>query len=218
MNIDKQEEFEWVQEEGIMESGAFDSFAGIGHIDPEDIRETSASRNAEKYWTACAGTVTNKGEVSMETKSQEGIPVDLKVQVGDKISTILIAVRNAVEAGNMVVFGADQKALKELSNMKNIDKHFVYGKKTGIKTQIHDKDGMYKYPMWVKRRIRSESVNHVPESESSGWREPNKRGKISWGDEKQIKVVSPTNDQECEICDGNLEWNETLWRPFMGQA
>ena len=55
------------------------------------------------------------------------------------------------KAGNMVVFGADRKALRELAESPNLDEHVVYNKKSGIKSKIHEKDGLFVYPIWIKR-------------------------------------------------------------------
>ena len=212
-----QNEFEWVKEEAIMDSGAFDSFVGMKHVDCEDIKETEASKNEEKYWTACDGSIKNKGEVSIKAQSEEGIPVNMNVQVGDKISNILIAVKNAVKAGNMVIFGADMNAIRNLSKLNSIDEHFVYDKRSGLRTQMYEKQGMYRYPMWVKRRVRKESSDGEDES---GWRTPDKKGKISW--DKKVQVVK--DETECSNCMGEScqlgcscgddEW----WTPFQGQA
>ena len=201
------EEFEWVQEESILDSGAFDSFIGMKHVDGEDIKQTHASKNKEKYWTACEGSIQNEGEALINAKSNEGIPIKMKVQVGDKVSRILIAVRNAVKAGNMVVFGASQQALRDLSRCENLEENVIYDKKTGIRTQVYEKDGMYKYPMWIRRRVRKESVNENIGDQESEWQSPNKKGKISWN--KHVTSVEKECQQtDCQVC----------LAPFTGQA
>ena len=45
-------------------------------------------------------------------------------QVGDKLTNMLIAVRRVVESGNMVVFGANMKAIRKLAACEKIGKKY----------------------------------------------------------------------------------------------
>ena len=100
-----EEEHEWVEEEGIVDSGCVENMCGPMHVDEEDIQETVLSKKGKSYWTADGGKVTNKGQVAMTAKSEDGVTVKNTTQVGDNINRILVAVSRAVEAGNMVISG-----------------------------------------------------------------------------------------------------------------
>ena len=98
----------------IVDSGAIDTVCGPAHMDQEDIMETEASKRGMKYCAANGGHIKNMGEGDVKAKSMEGIPLEMKAQVGDKITKMLIAVRRACEAGNMVVFNVDREAIGKL--------------------------------------------------------------------------------------------------------
>ena len=78
------------------------------------------------------------GEGTIKGKSMENIPIDLKMQAGEGITKLLLSVRRAVNAGNQVVFGSN-------------DGHYIQNKKTGAKSKIIDKDGVYRYQFWRKK-------------------------------------------------------------------
>ena len=137
-----------------MDSGAVDTMAGPKHVDAEDIRETEASKRKVRYTSADGGTIENMGEVNIEAESMEGMPVDLTTQVGDKIKSMLVSVKRTTGAGNMVIFGADLTAIRRLARESKLDENIIVNKKTGTKTRMMFKDGLYKYPMWIKRRKR----------------------------------------------------------------
>ena len=54
----------------------------------------------------------------------------------------------------MTIFNADLDAIKEIAKMSQVDENFIYSKKTKKYTRILYKDGLYKLPLWIKRRIR----------------------------------------------------------------
>ena len=91
------------------------------------------------------------GEGDVKAKSEDGIEIDLTAQIGDKIRRMLIAVGRAVDAGNMVVFGADRNALRDLADKKDLSEHVIMSKKTGITSKMQKKDGLFVYPLWIKR-------------------------------------------------------------------
>ena len=92
-----------------------------------------------------------------------------------------------------------QKSLWELSQKPNLGSHFVCNKGTGKVTEMTRENNLLRYPLWVKRRIRSDSVN-------GEWKTPEK-GKIKW------KGIDSVND----YCGNNCEC-EDCWDPFTGQA
>jgi hypothetical protein len=151
----KEEEFEWIKEDAIMDSGTVDTMVGENHVDKEDIRETTASKRGMAYLGAGQERIINKGEALVSAKSESGMAVSMTGQVGDKIKKILISVRKAEEAGNMVIFGADIGAIKKIAQEGRVDKNVIVNVRSGIKTRMVYKDGLYKYPMWIKRRKRA---------------------------------------------------------------
>ena len=49
------------------------------------------------------------------------------------------------------MFGADRKALRELADKKDLSEHVIMSKKTGITSKMEKKDGLFVYPLWIKR-------------------------------------------------------------------
>ena len=76
-----------------------------------------------------------------------------------RLKKMLLAASKAVEAGNMIVFGADLDAIKKLAKEKRLDQHIIMHKATGRQTKMVYKDGLYKLPLWIRRRIRKKSVS-----------------------------------------------------------
>ncbi len=58
---------------------------------------------------------------------------------------------NTYKAGNMVVIGADRDALRALAEKKDLDEHCVMNKKSHVTSKIQFKDGLFVYPIWIKR-------------------------------------------------------------------
>ena len=52
----------------------------------------------------------------------------------------------------MVIFGADIKAIKELARQDKIEPNVIVGIKSGVKSKIQEKNGMYLYLMKIKRK------------------------------------------------------------------
>ncbi len=61
---------------------------------------------------------------------------------------MMIAVRRMVESGNMIIFGADMKAIKALARENKVDENVMVNKKTRMKTAMVFNDVLYKYPLW----------------------------------------------------------------------
>ncbi len=106
---------------------------------------------------------------------------------------MIIAVRRACEAGNMVIFGADMKAIRKLAAKDRVDENIIVNNKTAKTTPMEYKDGLYKYPTWVKRRIRKHTIN---------------------GDDMEVGNCENDSDVECGECDTG--YNGSLWAPFVG--
>jgi hypothetical protein len=158
---EKAQEFKWVKVDAVMDSGAVETMCGKEHLDEEDIAETESSKKGMRYMAADGGFIKNVGEGDVQGKSEEGIPLKLKAQVGDKITKMLIAVKRACEGGNMVMFNVDREALKELVKSDKMDPNMIVNKKTGTRSKINEENGLYTYPIWTRRRIRNETEGKV---------------------------------------------------------
>ena len=96
----------------MIDSGAFDTISPMELVGGNDVRETEMSKNKECY-SACNGTkVKSKGCTTIEAESDEGLKVKFVSQIGEGVKKMLISVRRAVESGNMIIFGANAKAIK----------------------------------------------------------------------------------------------------------
>ena len=98
--------------------------------------------------------IKNIGQGVMDAQDAHGIPLNFTMQVGDRVKRILLSTRRAGEAGNMTIFNADLDAIREIAKQNSVDENFIYSKKTRKSTRILYKDGLYKLPLWIKRRIR----------------------------------------------------------------
>ncbi len=108
-----EEEWETVRVEGLVDSGAIDT------IGPKDLLGAEGKRDDKmmgtKYYDVKGGVITNMGGVRIKGKSDDGVPIELPTQVGDKVRRLLIAINNIVAGGNMVVFGAKRETLRKLA-------------------------------------------------------------------------------------------------------
>ena len=59
------------------------------------------------------------------------------------------------EQGNMVIFNADMKALKEFAKKDSIAKDVIVSNSTGLVSEMVKKRGLYTYPIWVKKNKSS---------------------------------------------------------------
>ena len=126
--------------------------SGLRHIEKGKLRPTTASKGGMNWTAANGGAVKNMGEGEIWGQSQEGLSIAMKTQVGDKISKMLISVSKMGEAGNMIIFNADMSALRTLAQKGKIEENFIYNKKSGISSKINKEGGLYKYPIWIKRK------------------------------------------------------------------
>ena len=132
----------WMEIDAIVDSGAIDTIAPKSMVEGLKIRQTEVSRRNGKYASADGGVIHNLGECDMEGVAEDGTPMKLVTQVGDKVMNMLISVRRMVESGNMVVFGANQQALRKLAACNKIEKNMIVGK-NGKRSEIKDEDGVY---------------------------------------------------------------------------
>ena len=54
----------------------------------------------------------------------------------------------------MVILGANMPAIKKLARMSEIEENLVMDTRTGVRSDIKKKNGMYVYPMTIRRRKR----------------------------------------------------------------
>ena len=148
---------EWVLLKPTVDSGAVDTLTSVKHVKGVKIRETNASRAGMRYTSASKHVIKNLGEAPIQGKGESGENIGMIAQVGDKCHKMLIAVRNCVQAGNMVIFGDDQGAIERLAKSGDVPQHAIINKKTGGKSEIHDENGAYKYHLYVQRPIEGET-------------------------------------------------------------
>ena len=168
MNVSKNEEWECV--DAVMDSGAVETVCGVKTVPENKRRSTKASASGQKYYSADGGKIQNLGEGLITGISDEGHQVQLKAQVGDKLSNLLVSVSNACEAGNMVIFGADREAIRKLSRMEKVPENAVINKKTMTMSQMRKDNGLYKYRIWRKK----EGENRLSTISEEGEREKEK--------------------------------------------
>ena len=128
--------------DAILDSGAVDTIAPKEMIKGNTIRQTDISKRNGKHSSADGGIIQNIGECDIEGVAHDGTEIKLVTQVGDKLTNMLIAVRRVVESGNMVVFGANMKAIRKLAACEKIGENMIVDK-NGRRTVVLDENGMY---------------------------------------------------------------------------
>ena len=135
-----------------MDSGAFDTVAPKGMMGGNEIRETKASKNGFNWYDVQGGQVKNLGEGEFKGVSEDGIPIQFTAQVGEGVKRMLLSVKKACQSGNMIIFGANMKAIRDLAKLEKVEDNVIVGTKTGVKSVIKEKNGMYVYPMTITRK------------------------------------------------------------------
>jgi len=179
----KDPNYEWVKVDAVMDSGSVVTIGAMDHVDPTTVKESPASKAGMNYTAADGGNIKNIGEGDVVSRSEDGTEVRFKAQIGDKMTRLLIAIQRAVEAGNMVVFGSTPEAIKKLAKMatdgKEVPENLIMQKKSGTINTIKKKDGLYVYPLWIKKKIN--------------------KGTKGAG-------LSAHLDEMCKTCDGDESW------------
>ena len=125
--------------------------------------------------------------------SEGGMPIKFTSQVGEGVKKLLVSVIRAAKGGNMIVFGANLKAIGELAKKTQLEENLIMDTKTMIKSEIKEKRGMYVYPMKIRRKKKKENdmdIGNIGKYEH----------KNSWSE-----LISSDEEQECEICNDNME-------------
>ena len=121
----------------------------------------------------------NLGEGSLKGVSEDGVAIEFTAQVGEGVKKMLLSVKRACKSGNMIIFGADMKAIRELAKMDTIEDNVIIGTKSGIKSEIKEKNGMYVHPMTKTRKKKNKNdmeiglLNELGENEENDEEENN---------------------------------------------
>jgi hypothetical protein len=90
-------------------------------------------------------TVLNKGQQNFSGTTEDGLPIDMGIQITDVCKT-LFSVRKIKEAGNIVIFGADEGDM-------------IINKRSGSRTMIEDNGKDYQLSIWME--VPKEASNRV---------------------------------------------------------
>ena len=90
----------------------------------------------------------------------------------------------------MVIFGGDINAIRSIAREGKIEKNVVIDKDTGRRMEMEYKNNLYYMPMWVKRRVRKDTVN------------------AGMGEEENDE--DSEEEFRCQPCEGNRD----DWGPF----
>ncbi len=126
---------EWEEITITVDSGASETVAPLNMAMHVPIESSEASLRGAKYEVANGGVLHNKGEKNCIVQAFGGSAKLLCFQVCD-VHKPLLAVSKLCEAGNAVVFHPDWSYIENL--------------KTGERTTLEKKDGLYELRVWVR--------------------------------------------------------------------
>jgi hypothetical protein len=121
---------------GLVDSGAVDSVTNDKIAPWIPIQQTAASRSRLRYTVADGRTVLNKGQQNFSGTTEDGLPIDMGIQITDVCKT-LFSVRKIKEAGNIVIFGADEGDM-------------IINRRSGSRTMIEDNGKDYQLSIWME--------------------------------------------------------------------
>ena len=101
-----------------------------------EIEETEDSIRGRNYRAANGKPIKNYGQRKITGLTNQGKEIKTKMVVAD-VTKVLASVAKMVECGNTVVFDENES--------------YVMHKRTGVKTPIEKRNGMFVIDMWVKR-------------------------------------------------------------------
>ena len=119
-----------------MDSGATESVTPEGLPSNVQTVEGEASRRGVMYEVANGHQIPNEGEKRFQAVTEEGSERRMVLQVAD-VNQALLSVSKAMKAGNKVVFDDEGS--------------YIECKRTGEKTWMREKNGMFVMKLWVKR-------------------------------------------------------------------
>ena len=129
----------WEKIDITVDSGAVDTVAPPSVASHVPIESTWASREGYCYRAANGQLLPNLGERKIRGVTQEGSAVGLTFQVAE-VTKVLGSVSKFCEAGNRVVFDDSDP-----------EGGCIMNKSTGVRTQMHKSDGVYKIPAWMRK-------------------------------------------------------------------
>jgi len=130
---------------GLVDSGAVDSVTNERTAPWIPIQQTAASRSGMKYTVADGRTVLNRGQQKFSGTTEDGLPIDMGIQITDVCKT-LFSVRKIKEAGNIVIFGAEEGDM-------------IINKRSGSRTKIEDNGKDYQLSIWME--VPKEALSKV---------------------------------------------------------
>ena len=159
------DKYEWIKEEAVLDSGCMDILGPKRLVNPKNLRPTALSQQGKGYTAADQGAIKNLGEGDLEAVSETGMGLNCTAQIGDKLNRLLIGLSRAAEAGNAVLFNVDRDFLNRMAKERDITENMIVDKKTLARDEVKKKNGIYVYPMWVKREKRDKVISgakHFP--------------------------------------------------------
>ncbi len=130
---------------GLVDSRAVDSVTDDKTAPGIPIQQTAASRSGLRYTVADGRTDLNKEQQNFSGTTEDGLPIDMGIQIADVCKT-LFSVRKIKEAGNIVIFGADEGDM-------------IINKRSGSRTMIEDNGEDYQLSIWME--VPKEAINQV---------------------------------------------------------
>ena len=91
-----------------------------------------------------------------------------------------------------MIFGADKKAIKDLARQSTIEQNLIVDTRTGVKSEIKNKRGMYVYPMTIRRKKKKDpNAMEIGSAEVSGRFESDSKSGELEEDDVEDKDISP---------------------------
>ena len=112
-----------------------------------EIEEIEGSIRGINYKAANGEPIKNYGQRRITGVTNPGKEIKMNMVVAD-VTKVLASVAKMVECGNTVVFDENGS--------------YVLHKKTGVRTPIEKRNGMFVIDMWVKKPIDAMSVAREP--------------------------------------------------------
>ena len=128
---------EWEVITGVVDSGAIDNVTDMKTATAFPLENTPGSIRGDVYTSASGNQIPQRGIRKVEGVSSDGLPMKIGLNVTDVVST-LFSVRKIAEAGNVVIFGADEG-------------NFIINKQTGSCTPIKDDGHSYTMDVYVPK-------------------------------------------------------------------
>ena len=117
-----------------MDSGASESVMPKEMCEQIPITESEGSRNGVRYTVATGHTVPNEGERRMRGCANDRAARDITMQVAD-VHKPLCAMSKVCKAGHRIILDDDGS--------------YIQHKRTGEKTELKQKNGVYVLQFWV---------------------------------------------------------------------